>query len=275
MTSFRDAVAIVTGGASGIGKALGRELLGRGARVVLADINSSLLEKTARELDGARAETLDVTDSAAVRALVTDTVEREGRLDYMFNNAGIAVMGESNDLSVDDWDRVIDVNVKGVIYGTLAAYDAMLEQGSGHIVNTASIAGLLPSPGLAAYSASKHAVVGLSKTLRIEAEARGVKVSAVCPGIIDTPMARSPELVNLDLSTVQAQMDKAPINPYSPDDCAKDILAGVAENRPVIIVTDHGKLMVRAAKWAPGLFRRFLVKQLEKSRAEHAAAQTK
>src|SRR5207248_6593438 len=116
------------------------------------------------------------------------TRNRHGRLDLMVNNAGIGIGGETRELLLAHWDRIIDVNLRGVVHGVHAAYPVMIEQGSGHIVNTASLAGLLPSPGATPYAMTKHAVVGLSLSLRGEAAAYGVRVTAVCPGVVETPI---------------------------------------------------------------------------------------
>ena len=171
MEKFKDSVAIVTGAASGIGRALGQELARRGALVIMADIQRDLLEEAVGSITqaGHKAEavTLDVTDFQAVKALVENTAARQGRLDYIFNNAGIAVGGEVRDVSIDDWRDVLDVNLFGVVNGVAAAYPLMVDQGYGHIINTASIEGLIPFPGTVSYVASKYAVVGLSNALRV------------------------------------------------------------------------------------------------------------
>ena len=170
--TYRDAVAIITGGASGIGRALAGELAGRGCEIVIADLQIDLAEEVAGRIRAAGGKAaafkVDVTDFAAVAEVVKKTVDRAGRLDYMFNNAGIGIGGEVCDFTLEDWNRVIDVNIRGVINGVQAVYPLMINQGFGHIVNTASMAGLVPIPVLAAYTASKHAVVGLSKALRID-----------------------------------------------------------------------------------------------------------
>ena len=127
-------------------------------------------------------------DAVAVQALVDEVAVRHGRLDFMFNNAGIVIGGRTDEMSREHWDRVIDVNLKGVVNGVVAAYPLMVSQGHGHIVNTASTAGLAPAVLVAAYSASKHAVVGLTGALRPEAARFGVRVSVMCPGAVDTPI---------------------------------------------------------------------------------------
>jgi NAD(P)-dependent dehydrogenase (short-subunit alcohol dehydrogenase family) len=192
LRTFRDAVAIITGGASGIGRALVEALAGRGCGVVVADLQIGLAEELADALQSrgakAKAAHVDVADFSSVKRVVEETRRSWGRLDYMFNNAAIAVAGELRDHTIEAWDRVIDVNLKGVVNGVQAAYPLMLAQGFGHIVNTASMQGLTTSPLSASYSTTKHAVVGLSKALRAEAWASGIRVSVLCPGVIRTPL---------------------------------------------------------------------------------------
>ena len=119
---------------------------------------------------------------------VAEAVQQSGRIDYLFNNAGIGVGGEVDSYTLDDWNDVFDVNLRGVVHGIQAVYPIMIRQHSGHIVNTASMAGLLAGPGTVSYTATKHAVVALSKALRLEAERHGVQVSVLCPGAIRTPI---------------------------------------------------------------------------------------
>jgi len=231
-------VAIVTGAAGGIGRALGTEMAMRGCTVVLADIDSELLEKTAVELRRGGAEVVsravDVRDADAVRGLVHDARRDLGRIDYLFNNAGINVCAEISDTSLEDWNRLIDVNLRGVVHGVHAAYPIMREQGFGHIVNTASAAGLIPAAAEGAYAATKHAVVGLSSTLRVEAEAYGVNVSVVCTGLVDTPILKSTKYVGLDPGALVAV---SPQKPIAPTKAARMILRGVASNDFYIVLT--------------------------------------
>ncbi|TMA82117.1 MAG: SDR family oxidoreductase [Deltaproteobacteria bacterium] len=180
---FDGAVAIVTGAASGIGRALSEELARRGASVVLTDIDAEVHDVAggmpAAAGRTASAAILDVTDYDGVQRLVDGVAAEHGRLDFVFNNAGIGVAGELREHTIAAWNRIIDVNIRGVVHGVQAAYPLMLRQGFGHIVNTASMAGLTPGPMLASYSMTKHAVVGLSKALRVEAAAAGQRTRVV------------------------------------------------------------------------------------------------
>lgn len=185
-------VAIVTGGGSGIGEAISLGLAGRGAYVVVADRRAPEAERVVASIHsrGGRAESmeLDVRDASSFEQLVTDVFARLGRLDFLFNNAGIGVAGEVKDLELDDWRDIVEVNLMGVVHGVYAAYGRMVAQGFGHIVNTASMSGLMPSPLTASYGMTKFGVVGLSRALRVEAAHYGVRVTALCPGVIRTPI---------------------------------------------------------------------------------------
>ena len=272
MSMFENKIAVVTGGASGIGLALARELARQGADVLVADIQTDAANIAAaeiRDLGGkAAAHHLDVTDSEAVERFVARSAAEKGRLDYMFNNAGIAIIGEFRDFSTADWKRILDINVNGVFAGTAAAYAVMIRQGAGHIVNTASVAGLVPSPGFAAYCASKHAVVGLSTSLRAEAAGYGVKVSAVCPGFIKTPMFDSKRL---GMRTDSKAKARAQGMAMAPEECAVRMLDGVAKNKAIIAVTGHAKLMWALNRYFPGLMRagtRRMAERMHRERAE-------
>ena len=258
-------IAIVTGGASGIGRALGAALVRRGDRVVLADVDGAAAEETAERLRAtgpgtATAAAVDVRDAAAVATLVGETAERHGRLDLLFNNAGLGIGGPAEELSPAHWDRAIDVNLRGVVHGVQAAYPLMLRQGHGHIVNTASLAGLLPAPGMAPYATTKWAVVGLSLSLRGEAARRGVRVSVVCPGGIDTPildkgmpadLPRVPTAEVTDTRAVITRMSGGRL--YGADALAADVLHGIDRNRAVIVTPRHARVLWRLNRMSPGL----------------------
>jgi NAD(P)-dependent dehydrogenase (short-subunit alcohol dehydrogenase family) len=246
MEIFRDKTAIVTGGASGIGKGLCEELCRHGADVVIADVKVEEARNVAAGLKAsggsAEAVKLDVTIEEDVRGLVNKTAAERGTLDYIFNNAGIGIGGEVQNMNLDHWKRIVDVNLWGVVYGTLAAYQVMVKQGSGHIVNTASSAGLVPSPLLTAYGTTKHAVVGLSTSLRAEAAELGVKVSVVCPGFIDTPIFDSTTYVETSKETVWSIIPPG-LKMMSALDCARATLRGVAHNRGIIPVQAPAYIM--------------------------------
>ncbi|HUH03592.1 MAG TPA: SDR family oxidoreductase [Kofleriaceae bacterium] len=246
--SFAERTAVVTGGASGIGRALCRALHQRGANVWVTDVDGDGAERVAKELgERAHARVLDVIDAPAVKALV-DEVAAVGSLDYLFNNAGYAVIGEIKETTLEDFDRIFAVNVRGVMNGIAAAYPIMIDRGRGHLVNTASVAGLIPAPGMGVYSATKHAVVGLSRTLRIEAARYGVRVSAVCPGFIKTRITENATARGVDA------VDASKSVPfwYSAEDCARDILHGVRRNDGVIVVARHAKSLHRLDRLVPG-----------------------
>ena len=275
--SFREKVAIVTGGASGIGRALCGELARRGARVVVADLNATGATEVAAEIarsgGTAEAQPLDVTNAEAVEALVAGAGETYGRIDYLFNNAGIVVIGEERDVTLEDWERVLAVNLSGVIHGVRAAYPRMVRQGFGHIVNTASLAGLTPAPTEISYTASKYAVVGLSCALRVEAADLGVRVSVVCPGLIDTSIPHHAVLRGgIDRQMVLDLAARS--RPLAPDKCARVILRGVERNKAIIVVTPLAKVVALLTRISPAaamwLWRRVFLSRVRALRRRDA-----
>jgi NAD(P)-dependent dehydrogenase (short-subunit alcohol dehydrogenase family) len=269
-------VAFVTGGASGIGRALCRALVQRVANVVVADINGSGAAAVARELDrhgpgSATSVSLDVTDARGFAEAVRSVHGDRGKLDLLFNNAGIGVGGPAEELALAHWERTIDVNLRGVVHGVRAAYPRMIEQGFGHIVNTASLAGLTPFPLGVPYAMTKHAVVGLSVSLRTEARAHGVKVSAVCPGVIDTPILDGegpPDLPRTRLAGRGRELmlhgNRGPA--YPPERLADDVLRGVERNRAIIVAPARARTAWLVNRLAPRLVERELARELEWAR---------
>jgi NAD(P)-dependent dehydrogenase (short-subunit alcohol dehydrogenase family) len=256
-------IVIVTGGASGIGAGLCRSHAADGDTVVAADVDTAgldlVVDDAARRGNGrVSAAEMDVRDDAAVRALVDLTVERHGRIDVIYNNAGIGVGGNSHELDTAHWDRVIDINLRGVVHGVQAALPHMLRQRSGHIVNTASLAGLIPSPGLAPYAATKHAVVGMTLSLRAEYASRGVRFTVVCPGFTDTPILDKPMPADLPQPAgqqpVREMADSLPGGIYELDALIADIRAGVKGDDAMIVAPRSARAAWRSFRLAPAKF---------------------
>ena len=188
-------VALVTGGASGIGRASAYAFAREGARVVVCDLNGAGGEETANAIrkDGAEAVFVraDVSDEAQVESLVQRVIDTYGRLDCAHNNAGITgAVGALHEIPLEGWERTLAVNLTSVFLCMKHEIRAMLKQGGGAIVNTSSGAGFVPTPALSPYCASKHGILGLTKTAALENAKTGIRVNAVCPGGVDTPMLR-------------------------------------------------------------------------------------
>jgi len=259
---FDGATAIITGGASGIGRALGEALASRGCEVVLADLQIELAREAASQIVAtggrARAVELNVVDYDAFKKVVDDTVAQSGRLDFLFNNAGIGVGGPVERLDVKHWHHILDVNIRGVVHGSHAAYPIMAEQGFGHIINTASMAGLMPTPGMVPYGVTKYAVVGLSHSWRIEAAMKGVRVSALCPGAIRTPILMTGgKFGTLRLEVPKEKMEATweQVKPMDPAKFAGQVLRRVAKNKATIIVPTWWRAMWWLNRLCPPLGR--------------------
>jgi NAD(P)-dependent dehydrogenase (short-subunit alcohol dehydrogenase family) len=276
---FAGQVVLITGAGAGIGKGLACAIANKGAQIVAVDRDGPALDELIAEITTsgghAEAHVIDVTDEVAITRVIEDTASRHGRLDYVFNNAGIAIGGDARDLAPEHWSKVLAVNWNGVLYGTLAAYRIMTRQGFGHIVNTASGTGLVPQPGNAPYCASKHAVVGLSLSLRYEGADLGVKVSAICPGHVATDIYRAMTVVNIPREKVIAGL---PAKPMSVSEAVEIVLRGIRANQALIVFPANMRLAWRLNRLFPRLMEKAWLARIRKLRllreAPHASDRT-
>jgi len=235
--------AVVTGAGSGIGRSLALLLARRGALVHVADVDAGRAEAVTRQIveAGARAvaHTVDVCDAAAVDALAEQVVGAGG-VDLLFNNAGVGHAGAVADTPLSDWQRLIDVNLMGVVHGIHAFVPRLLAQGRpAHIVNTASVAGLLPVPGMVPYSTTKAAVIGLSEALDAELRPHRIRVSALCPGVIATDIVRTSTMRGAWQERQAGATELYATRGTSPDVVARAALDAVTHGQVVVPTPRH------------------------------------
>jgi NAD(P)-dependent dehydrogenase (short-subunit alcohol dehydrogenase family) len=258
----------ITGGASGIGRATALEFARHGWFVGLADIDEKGLAETARMLPEGRVWThrLDVRDRAAWDdALAAFTATTGGRLDVLFNNAGVARGGEFKDISHEDHELVIDVNVKGVINGAEAGFRYLRETPGSCLLNTCSAAGLMAGAGLAVYAVSKFGVRALTESLEIEWAPHGIRVASLMPSFIDTPLLeanRSGTNESVRESVIEAGLEITPV-----EEVARAAFAAISARDTHIVVGKTARRIKFMTRWFPGTLRKGLAKQLEKNRA--------
>ena len=251
----KDAVIVVTGAGSGIGAALARRFAAEGAAAVVGcDRDADAAQAVAAEIGGT-AESVDVTDAAAVADLVARTERAHGRIDLFCSNAGIAT-GTGIDGPDDEWRLTYEVHVMAHVYAARAVLPGMLARGRGYLLNTASAAGLLTAPGDAAYSASKHAAVGLAKWLAVEYGDRGIGVSVLCPQGVSTPLLMDP----LAAGNASARAVAAAGEIITPEQVADAVVSGLAAERFLIlphpeVATYWAHLAADPDRWLVGLRR--------------------
>lgn len=261
---FENSLVVITGAGSGIGRACALEFAEQGAEVVVTDIDQQAAERTAvlaRLLGlGAHAYRVDVSDGGAVEKFATVLREGHGIPDIVINNAGIGMAGPFLDTTVADWERIIDVNLWGVIHGC-RVLGGLLVAGSagGTIVNIASAAAYLPSRALPAYTTTKAAVLALSQCLRAELAEHGIGVVAVCPGFVHTNIANTTRFVGLDATEERTTQQRVTAlyrrRNFTPDKAAREILRAIERNAAIAPVTPEAKIGLLASRLTPGLVR--------------------
>lgn len=250
---FGGRTVILTGAASGIGRALANLLSRCGASVHAFDLNAEGLAELTKECVGPGViytKSVDVRDIDSFRLAVADVIEISGSIDYLFNNAGVTLLGEAQNLPFDRWKWLLDINLMGVVNGTHLVYPHMIARGSGHIVNTASIAGATGYATAAAYTASKAAVLEFSRSLRSEAKAYGVKISVACPGYVNSGIFAADRIVGADRD---AMIRDLPVKMMTPEAAASGFLKGVVKQKKTIVFPLSAKFLWHLSHWAPSL----------------------
>jgi NAD(P)-dependent dehydrogenase (short-subunit alcohol dehydrogenase family) len=249
--------AVITGAGSGLGRALCLELAQRQGRLLVSDVNEAEARETVRRVGLAGGEAwavaCDVTRPEQVDALASECERVLGGVDLVVNNAGVAVAGEVGKLPLGEWKRVLDVNLWGVIHGCHSFVPLLRRQGSGHVLNISSAAGLLSAPFMAPYNASKAAVVSLSETLLAELRPAGIGVSVVCPTFFRTNIAAAwhaePDEEGQRLRALAAMLvDRSPVGP---DEIARACVRGVEEDAFYVVPMSAGRWLWRIKRLAP------------------------
>jgi len=266
MTEFRSKVVAITGAGSGIGRALARNLAARGAHLALADYNETSLAKTQALLPaGTRSECtlLDVSSREQMFAFAEKVIGSFGRADYIVNNAGTSVLATTEHVTIEEIEKVLNVNLWGTIYGTKAFLPIMLKQRSGCIVNVSSVFGLVATPCSVAYTMSKFAVRGLTETLWDELQGTGVNAVLVHPGGIATNIAANTPIAShhgeLELAMAQANTRQMTT---TPEDCAQQIVAGLLSGKNRLLVGSGAKALFRLSRLFPNSYGKIMRKKL-------------
>lgn len=258
---FKGRIVVITGAGSGIGRATAQAFAKHGARLHLVDIHAGRVEEAAAEarLVGpeAHAHVVDVREPEAMEQLAAEVFARHRRVDVLVNNAGVAHSALIHETSLDDWRWVLDVNLYGVIHGIHAFVPRLIDQGGrAHIVNTASLAGLVGVPSMAPYCASKFAVVGLSEALGAELAPHEIRVTAICPGMISTDIVRAGRMEGALGERRRGMIDLYDKRGMPPQRVARDILRAVRSGAPVATTLGAATAAVWLRRLSPRLYRR-------------------
>ncbi len=269
MRDVRDAVAVITGAGSGIGRGLAVELASAGAQLALADVNSAGLEETRKLLgpDKAKTYVVDVSKASAMESFATQVRHDFGRASILINNAGVALYGTFAEVSLADMEWLFNINYWGVVYGCKFFMPLLEQEHDAHIVNVSSVFGLIGPPGQAAYSSSKFAVRGFTEVLRMELAATNIHVTCVHPGGIKTPIAQSAR-IGAHASAEMAAQDLArfhKLTPTTPEEAAKVIVHGILTDKPRVLIGPDARRIDRLQRITPANATSIVVRSMEKS----------
>ncbi|MCY1224305.1 putative oxidoreductase EphD [compost metagenome] len=271
ITDLKNKNVLITGAASGIGRATALAFARRGATLLLCDIDSTGLESLRRQIADAGGEcftySVDVTDAAAMAEVATNVHAAQGALDVLVNNAGVGYLGRFLDSDLDHWQRVLDINLMGVVHGCYSFIPRMIEAGGPRqVINVASAAALFPSPSMAAYAASKHAVHGLSEVLKMELSDTQVRVITLCPGVINTPIVANHRNI---AASVGAEQIRRLQHYYQSKGCPPELVAesmvkALQNKRDLVLVGPFARLIFQLRRISVGLLRRIVLNDARK-----------
>lgn len=271
ITDLTHKKVLITGAASGIGRAAALAFARRKATLLLCDIDSAGLESLRQEVVATGGECftykMDVTDANAVAELATRIHTAQGALDVLINNAGVGYLGRFLDSDLPHWRRVLDINLMGVVHGCHAFIPRMIEAGGPRrVLNVASAAALFPSPSMAAYAASKHAVYGLSEVLKMELSDTQVGVTTVCPGVINTPIVANRKNIAASVGPEQIErlQDYYRRKGCSPERVAEGMVQAVLKGNDLLLVGPFAQLIFQLRRLSVGLLRRIVLNDARK-----------
>lgn len=269
---YKNKIAVVTGAASGIGRAISGELIENGCKVHMLDIDEELLHNSASHFgEYAVPHQLDVTNYSAFKEIISEIITSDSKIDFVFNNAGIAFAGEMTGYTIEAWNKILDVNVRGIINSVHLIYPIMKEQRSGHIVNTSSLAGLIPSGLMVPYATTKHAIVGLSRSLKIEAELFNVNVHVLCPGVVETKLLDNshpedmPEGARID---AREYLTKIAGKPISADEFAAQTLKEITKNKEIVFYPKKVKEIWNFSRFFPKKLSKYARKAVDEEMSQ-------
>ncbi len=231
-TNFSNKVILITGGASGLGASLAASMATLGGRVLVLDKDERSLENLKNNQPVIEGYHADVTEPVSIKDTIRKILDSYGNIDFLINCAGVFNAGEARDFSARQWKECIEVNLLGTVNMIAEVYPLMVTRKSGQIVNIASMVGLAPLPLIIPYVTSKYGIIGLTRSLRIEAATLGIRVNVVCPGRLDTTLLEKSEIVNADQESFIAAM---PLKPYPLSKAVHKIINGISRNKGVIL----------------------------------------